>query len=210
MNIQGKAFHLLRDGHVICSVSHPEIYTWLVEGEGVEAMADMLEMLGMKLAVASGGKALYLAWVDGSPEALKAIKSQAKPLQEELSRIAAFVSFMLEIDDVSGTVSIGRIIRAGDISKAIDKSASLRESLSNTANALAVKGVTDLTKIAGILAKMRDSGHLVVLNSQREEYEVTGKIALYYDALDHFQTHIARVAMAVDQAEQGSFFNDGA
>jgi hypothetical protein len=207
MNFYGRSFHILAAGHVICPVMYPDLFDYIVEKNGREELDAGLKPLGMKIANTTGGGSFYLAWEDGTTEARKSISSTARAAQEETARVQAFVTFLLEINDAGGVLSREALVRAAEISNAIDTSAALRESLANVAITLAVKNTaTDHSRISGILTKMKDMGYLKLVSKEREEYVVTGKIDMFYDVMEHFACHIGVVEMAVDREEQGSLF----
>lgn len=207
MNIYGHSFHALIAGNVICPVMFPDMHDYIVEKGGLDELNAGLEPLGMKIANTTGGGSFYLAWEDGSEAARKSINATARPTQEEIARVQAFVTFLLEINDANGVLARESLVRAAEISTAIDTSAALRDSLANVALTLVVKNTaTDHSRISGILTKMKDMGYLKLISKDREEYVVTGKIDLFYDAMEHFACHIGAVEMAVQREEQGSLF----
>lgn len=207
MNIYGRSFHTLMGGNVICPVMYPDLHDYIVEEGGMDELNLALDPLGMKVSVTTGGGSFFLAWQDGTDEARKAISSSARQTQEDIARVKAFVVFLLEINDINGVLSRESLVRAAEISTAIDTSASLRDSLTTVATTLAVKNTaTDHSRISGILSKMRDMGYLKLLSKEREEYVVTGRIDLFYDMAEYFASHIGAVEMAVQREEQGSLF----
>jgi len=205
MNIQGSVFHHLYAGHVICEISEPRFYKYLMEEDGLEAIEAQIDPLGMDIAVTTGGRAFYLVRKSGTPESRRAISGQARPLQEEFARVKSFADFILQITDADGVLKMGSVVSATQISKAIEHSASLREALITVSSSLATKGATDHAKITAILSKMKDMGYLRRISSEREEYDVTGRIDLFHDAIEHFLSHIGSVNLAVEVSDkQGS------
>ena len=206
MNSYGKSFHALLAGDVICPVMYPELFNYIVEDDGMAVLNEAFEPLGLQV-VMSSGRSFYLAYLDGTEQARHWISSTARSTQEEVARVQSFISFVLEVNDAGGALSRETLVRAAEISTAVDGSAALRDTLSTVAISLAVKNTsTDHARISGILNKMRDMGYLKLISKEREEYVVTGKIDLFYDIMEHFACHIGVVEEALQVEEQGSLF----
>ncbi|MCW3784389.1 hypothetical protein [Defluviimonas salinarum] len=206
MNTFAQACHHLLSGGVICPVATPDLHDWLVEQGGHELLGEHLGRMSLKIAQTAGRRAFFLAWADGTEEGRKAIRDQAKSIQNEAAQVRAFADFMLEVDDTRGVLSIGHLVRAAEISAAVSRSAALRDSLAATAAALGAKGVTDHARISSILGRIQAMGYLKTVSADREEYEVTGRIELFHDIHEHFVSHIGTVERAAEVSTQGSLF----
>lgn len=200
MSLQ-KTLNTLFDGKVICEVSHPNLTRFLQETEGHDKVVDTLDLFGKKLAVSADGQAYYLAWKDGSKEALREISTTGKERQEELSRMRHFITFMLEVNDSNGRITQGDEVRVGALTKAIDDSASLRDSLKDLASIMRMRSTTDGTRASDLLRKMKDAGYLKLVDAQRQHYLVTAKIQLIYDGFEFFEANIPAVSDAVSRSE---------
>jgi hypothetical protein len=207
MSMQQKTLHALLGGSVICEVSQPGIYRYLHEDGGFEEVTPLIEAMGCKIATTGGKKGHFLAWRDGSPEAATAIRSTAKDMQEECEKLLHCMSFMLEVDDTAGPLSMGDLVRAAAIAEALDGNAAMRDKLGTLAAVMRVNSPTDHGKITDILKKLKDMGYLTLVNRDREEYFVTGKIDRINDILTHFHSHIGALHDEAEADEaQGALF----
>jgi len=207
MSLQQKTLHTLLCGHVICEVSQPAIYRFLHEEDRFEQVTPLIEAMGCKIATTGGRKGHFLAWADGSPEAAAAIRSTAKDMQEECEKLIHCMSFMLEVDDTAGPLAMGDLLRAAAIAEALDGNAAMRDKLGTLAAVMRVNSPTDHGKITDILKKLKDMGYLTLVNRDREEYFVTGKIDRINDILTHFHSHIGSLQIEADVGDaQGDLF----
>ena len=207
MSLQQKTLHTFLGGHVICEVSQPAIYRFLHEEDGFEQVTPLIEAMGCKIATTGGKKGHFLAWADGSPEAAAAIRSTAKDMQEECEKLIHCMSFMLEVDDIAGPLAMGDLLRAAAIAEALDGNAAMRDKLGTLAAVMRVNSPTDHGKITDILKKLKDMGYLTLVNRDREEYFVTGKIDRINDILTHFHSHIGSLQIEADVGGvQGDLF----
>lgn len=195
----------LTSGAVICDVAHPDLHRWLIQEGGLAEMGDYLEKVDQKIACTRGGRALYLAPADGSPAAESMIKADAKAIFEEALKVRAFVDFVLKVSELDGPLAPGRTVRFQAIAQAVDRSTSLREELSTLSTVAAVKAATDQTRISGVLRKMAEMGYLKAQHREQETYEVTGKIDLWLDVMEHFVFHVGRVEDAATESQQMAF-----
>lgn len=192
----------LTSGAVICDIAYPDLHRWLTEEGGMAEMSAYLEKVAQKIACTRGGRALYLAPADGSAAADTVIKSDAKNIFEEALKVRAFVEFMLKVSEIDSPFVPGGLVRFQTIAQAVDRSTSLREELATLVTVSAVKAATDQTRISGILRKMSEMGYLKAIHREQETYEVTGKIDLWLDVMEHFVSHIGRVEDAADESQQ--------
>jgi hypothetical protein len=197
-----ETLNTLFSGAVICEVSHPNLVRFLADTENHDKVVEVLGYFGKKLASSSQGHAVYMTLQDGSPEALREIAMSSKEKQEEYARMGRFIAFMLEVNDVNGRLAMGDEIRTGALSKSVDDSIALRDSLKNLASIMKLRGSTDATRVSDLLRKMKDNGYLKLVDSQRQHYLVTAKIQLVYDGLEHFMANIPAVADAVSKLKE--------
>lgn len=202
----GEAFHELYAGKSICEISHPNLHSVLMEDGGIEALKSKCEGLGCYLATSGDGKVLYFAWNDGSSWAKAAIRNDGRRVLEEHEKVHAFTDFMLAVSDLDGTITMGHQMRAVTLVTAVGNSAALSEELSSLARILGVKQVSDMAKVSAVLEKMEGLGYLKLINREREEYAVTGRILLAEEIDAYFATHIGAVAEEVAKVEQGDLF----
>jgi hypothetical protein len=207
MSLRKDTLNALIRGAVICEINEPDMHALLMEEGGLEEISGILEAFGCRIAASRSGRALFLAWEDGGEEARGAIRSGARDLYEEWTRVRLFMGFMLEVDDTQGPLQMGVEVRASRIVSAIDTSAALRDSLSALAAAFRVNAATDTAKVSDILRKMKDMGYLKPVSKAREDYLVTGRIDLHEDLEEHFITHVGPLQQAADVASrQGDLF----
>ena len=197
-----ESFEALAEGEVICAVTRPELHLWISE-DGLEQLNAHLVPLGRRVGVTSAGGAYFLQWADDRESARTAV-AQARAMTEEAERVDALISLLLEIDDLDGEPSPGRLVRQSEVAAAVSGSAAIREAMSDLAGLLAVRDSTEAGRITRILDKMAAAGYLRCVSRERGDYEITGKIELHYDINEYLAETVGPIRDAIEEAAQGS------
>ena len=202
MTLFARTHTALIAGEVICDISHPDLYQYLVDDEGLESMNSYLARVDQKVGVTRSGRSLCLFHADGSEAAKQAITADAKGNFEDAFKVRSFVELMLKVNDVDGVLRQGMLVRFQTIAVAVDASTATREELTTVASVFGLKPTTDQTRISGVLKKLADMGYLKLVRKEQEDYIVTGKIDLWRDIEECLVTRIGPLQDVADEAEQ--------
>ncbi|WP_373974148.1 DUF4194 domain-containing protein [Chitinibacter sp. SCUT-21] len=199
---------LLLEGVFICEITHHEAFAFLNHPANQQAVNDYLGKIGLRLASTAHGGAFFAAHIEtGGPEK-KAAKEVFTKIKHELRPLVAFLELVMRASQKDDVICAGSVIETASLMLSIDSNPTLRSDLQSLANL--VKGPaadsSDRARFNKVLNRFKDEGYLFLANSEREIYQVTGKIEFIMEAIAFLSEH-EKIGLEDEEAEvtsQGS------
>lgn len=199
---------LLLEGVFICEITHHEAFAFMKHPANQQVVNEYLGKIGLRLASTAHGGAFFAAHIEtGGPEK-KTAKDVFTKIKHELRPLVAFLELVMRASQKDDVICAGSVIETASLMLSIDSNPTLRSDLQSLANL--VKGPaadsSDRARFNKVLNRFKDEGYLFLANSEREIYQVTGKIEFIMEAIAFLSEH-EKIGLEDEEAEvtsQGS------
>ncbi len=172
-------------GEFVCAVAQPEGYVYLNEVVHRDQVNDYLAKLELQLAKTRHGGAYFAAYQQvGGPER-RAAREVFTEVKHSLRPVVGFLDMVMRAMEQEQLLTIGSTVEVNKLMAAVDANPGFRNDLQNLAMQLRVPADgTDRYRLDKVLRNLKDKGYLVLVNSEREIYRVTGKIEFIQQVIE--------------------------
>jgi len=198
-----RAVHDLLAGTFVCMVSSPEGFAFLDDESNAHGVNDYLGKIGLRLAKTRHGGA-YFAANKGVGQERKAAKGVFTEIKQTLRPVVSFLDMVMRAMQSELLLSVGTTIETNKLMAVIDANPSFRNDLQAIAIQLKIQADgTDRTRLEKVLKSVQDKGYLLLSNSGREIYQITGKIEFIQEVIEFLMEHDCICDVENDVATQG-------
>lgn len=187
-----QAMTLLLRGEFICPVRYPDAFRFLNGEDTQKDVQAYLTRIQRTLVMTEQGGAWYMAYDRIGQEERRAIKEEFTRVKQKIRFLVDFFVKAMRATGMEVFYSRGDTIEAHALIAAIDGNPGLRAEFQALGNALRGSS-TELKLKANLDRQLRtlvDDGYLLIVNADREIYQVTGKI--------EYLTEVVQFLMATD------------
>lgn len=172
-------------GEFVCPISHRDEFHFLSDEGHRQDIVVYLGRIGLKLIGTRHGGAFYAAHtVVGGPER-RAAKEVFGDVRQSLRPIVSFLTLIIHALNSDDAVIAGTVLETNRLMGSVDANPSLRNELQTLAAQLKLSGDgTDRVRLERVLKTFKDRGYLCLVNSEREIYQITGKIEYLFEVID--------------------------
>lgn len=191
----------LLSGEFICPVTGRDGFAYLEDGGNQGAVDDYLSKIGLHLAKTRSGGAYFAAHNSVGGLERKAAKDVFAEIKHTLRPAVAFLDLVMRAMQSDEFLAVGTLLEVNKLMGVIDANPSFRNELQTLAIQLKVPADgTDRTRLDKILKTFRERGYLHLSNSEREIYQITGKIEFIQEAIQ-FLSDLPEVARDGDDTD---------
>lgn len=173
-----QAMPLLLEGAFICEIRYPDAYRFLAIESNQKDVNAYLTRIGRTLVITEQRGAWYSAYEHVGPDEKRAIKDEFARIKHRIRFLVEFFVKAMRASGMEVFYSRGDKIEAHALMAAIDGNPGLRAEF-QALGTVGRGGATD-GKLKGSLDRqlslLVDEGFLILVNKEREIYQVTGKI----------------------------------
>lgn len=177
----------LLSGHIICSVSHPDLYRFM-QGEGNEAeVNNYLSKMDKGVATTSDKSGIYCVYNDlDDKEVKKVIAKQFKELAVNWEALLEWLKMSRELSVDAKSLAHGDTLRESELLSAIEGSSRLQDDLSRVIEKFNIKtggARTASDRLTRLLEYLRTSGFLI--RQSESVYKCTARWSLLSDQMSY-------------------------
>ncbi len=177
-------------GEFICQVSDHAGFTYLSDQRSYDEVNDYVGRIGLHLARTRQGGALFLAHNADEGVDRKAAKDVFTEIKQSLRPLVSFLDMVMRVMQNDNLMVVGTPIEVNKMMGAIDANPSFRNDLQTLASQLKIQADgTDRNRLEKVLKNFRDKGYLRLSNTEREIYQITGKIEFVQEAIEFLMEH---------------------
>lgn len=180
---------ILLEGKVICPISQPDTYNYLLNDINSERVNSHLQQTGRMLSTIEK-EFFYCSYVSFNPQRKKFVKQTVKQIELELRPIVEFLSLVLRSFNQEESLYTGDEVRLSNLIGKIESDKSLQKSLERLVILSKNKpkeSVTDNTK--QIIRYMVNVGVLKQVDATVDIYICTGKLAYMLAFMEFFKAN---------------------
>ena len=185
-----QAMPLLLSGEFICDVRYPDAYRFLTIESNQKDINAYLARIGRTLVITEQSGAWYAAYERIGPDEKRAIKDEFARIKLKIRFLVDFFVKAMRASGLEVFYSRGDKIEAHALMAAIDGNPGLRAEFQAMGNVGRGGGADG--KLRGTLDRqlrlLVDDGYLICVNSEREIYQVTGKIEYLTEIVQFLMT----------------------
>lgn len=185
-----QAMPLLLEGEFICEVRYPDAYRFLAIESNQKDVNAYLTRIGRALVITEQRGAWYSAYERIGPDEKHAIKDEFARIKHRIRFLVEFFVKSMRASGLEIFYSRGDKIEAHALMAAIDGNPGLRAEF-QALGTVGRGGATD-GKLKGSLDRqltlLVDEGFLILVNKEREIYQVTGKIEYLTEVVQFLMT----------------------
>ena len=178
MNIHGPLVETLLSGTFVCAISDPENYRRLRDEQTVTAVDEYLKPLNRRVVQSQDGQVYFLGYVHFDETAREAVKQQLNHTVQSLLPLLEWMQLIQETLGRDGALSAGDTIKLQEYVLKTEDNTSLRQRLQSLANDRFFNSQADSVDAQAkqIFKRLREHGYVRQPHSERQYYEVTGKV----------------------------------
>lgn len=197
-----QAMSLLLSGEFICPIRYPDAYRYLSEEAHQKDVTAYLARIGRKLSVTGLGGGWYMSFDRIGQDQRRSVRDEFSRIKLDLRFLVDFFSKAMRASEREQVYSRGDKIEAHALMAAVDSNPGLRAEFQTLATLSRGSGSDGKLKsnLDRHLKTLRDEGYLVLVNPEREIYQVTGKIEYLYEVVQ-FLMGIGSIAEDVDEED---------
>lgn len=183
---------ILLSGEFVCPVSFHEEHSYLLDNANQNAVNEFLGRIGYRLTKTRHGAAFFATHLEaGGKEEKKDAKVLFTHIKHTLRPLVSFMEMVMRAMQNDEILAAGAVIESNKLMAAIDTNPSFRNDLQSLATQL--KGIsadgTDRGRLDKVLRRFKDDGYLILANTEREIYQVTGKIEFILEVIEFLMEH---------------------
>lgn len=193
---------LLLSGEFICPIRYPDAYRYLSEEAHQKDVTAYLARIGRRLSVTGLGGGWYMSFDRIGQDQRRSVRDEFSRIKLDLRFLVDFFSKTMRASEREQVYSRGDKIEAHALMAAVDSNPGLRAEFQTLATLSRGSGSDGKLKsnLDRHLKTLRDEGYLVLVNPEREIYQVTGKIEYLYEVVQ-FLMGIGSIAEDVDEED---------
>lgn len=197
-----QAMSLLLSGEFICPIRYPDAYRYLSEEAHQKDVTAYLARIGRKLSVTGLGGGWYMSFDQIGQDQRRSVRDEFSRIKLDLRFLVDFFSKAMRASEREQVYSRGDKIEVHALMAAVDSNPGLRAEFQTLATLSRGSGSDGKLKsnLDRHLKTLRDEGYLVLVNPEREIYQVTGKIEYLYEVVQ-FLMGIGSIAEDVDEED---------
>ena len=180
---------LLLSGEFICPFTHQDAYTYLGQPNHQTDINAWIEKMDLKLATTRHEAAFFCTTVNPDSDDKKAIRENFRQIKQTLRPLVSFLELLMRITQRDDILSAGTLLEANVIMHTIDTNPSLRNELQSLCNLTNITAESDRKRLDKLLKYIEKEGYLVLVNSEREIYRMTGKIDYLMEVIAFLMEH---------------------
>lgn len=179
-------------GDFICQVTNHSGFSFLNDQKNQNEVNAYVGKIGLHVAVTRQGGAFFVAHnVDGEIDR-KAIKDVFTEIKQTLRPLVSFLDMVMRVMQSDNLLVVGTPIEVNKLMGAIDANPTYRNDLQSLASQLKIQtDGTDRNRLEKVLRSFREKGYLLLSNSEREIYQITGKIEFIQEVIAFLMEHDA-------------------
>jgi len=177
----------LLNGDVLCEVTQPELYRYLLEEENLNSIQKFLHQISKKIITTRDKTGFFCAYKDlSNPKHRAAVKREFEVVQASFEGLILWLRLVRRTDPDSRPIEAGYRLMESELLAAIEDSASLNSQLDEISHRLRrdQKSIESKAKLRGVLKYLTDNGFLISVGGSGAVYIATAKWSLVYDQLD--------------------------
>ena len=177
-------------GDFICQVTNHSGYSFLYDQKNQNEVNAYVGRIGLNVAVTRQGGAFFVAHNADVDVDRKAIKEVFTEIKQTLRPLVSFLDMVMRVMQSDNLLVVGTPIEVNKLMGAIDANPTYRNDLQSLAIQLKIQtDGTDRNRLEKVLRSFRDKGYLLLSNSEREIYQITGKIEFIQEVIAFLMEH---------------------
>jgi len=173
---------------IICEVTNPELYRYLLDDENLNAAQKFLQQIGRKVVKTRDKAGFYCAYRDlENPKHRAAVKREFQFVQSTFEGLILWLRLVRRTHSDSRPIEAGYRLTESELLAAIESSGALNSQLDEISHRLRrdQKSQESKTKLRGVLKYLTDNAFFVSTGGSGSVYLATAKWSLVYDQLDY-------------------------
>lgn len=178
MMVHGPLIEVLLRGDFVCAISDPENFRRLQDEDTVAAVDEYLKPLNRRIGQSQDGQVFFLGYLHFDETARDAVKQQLGHTVQSLLPLLEWMQLVQETLGRDGALSAGDPIKLQEYVLKTEDNPSLRQRLQMLANDRFFNSQADSVDAQAkqVFKRLREHGYVRQPHSERQYYEVTGKI----------------------------------
>ena len=186
-------------GQFICSIAFESDYEQLQSAEFRAVVEDWLDKLHMRLARLGTDGAFFMAPVHVLPSHTKKVSDELANFRDVYGPAVRMLDLIRQAKE-GFACSVGDFIQVAELETGLNDSSTLETLLRNLHGVIPGASIKHSNRefLKRLLDYLKNSGYLIVVNTQNETYQVTGKIEQLHAVLEFISEQKAVVGDLVD------------
>lgn len=178
MMVHGPLIEALLSGAFVCAISDPENFRRLQDEDTIAAVDEYLQPLNRRIGQSQDGQVFFLGYLHFDEGARDAVKQQLGLTVQSLLPLLEWMQLVQETMGRDGALSAGDTIKLQEYVLKTEDNPSLRQRLQMLANDRFFNSQADSVDAQAkqVFKRLREHGYVRQPHSERQYYEVTGKI----------------------------------
>lgn len=178
MMVHGPLIEVLLSGAFVCAISDPENFRRLQDEDTIAAVDEYLQPLNRRIGQSQDGQVFFLGYLHFDEGARDAVKQQLGLTVQSLLPLLEWMQLVQETMGRDGALSAGDPIKLQEYVLKTEDNPSLRQRLQMLANDRFFNSQADSVDAQAkqVFKRLREHGYVRQPHSERQYYEVTGKI----------------------------------
>jgi hypothetical protein len=194
-------------GEVICKLTNPRLHNFLSSDSGFKEVNAHLIPMGRRLSSYPDGHTFYQVHASQADIKKGQVNAIYKRVANEMKPVLEFMKLLLEINEGYAVLSPGDNLAVNTLVTKLGDTETARRELDLLARKFRVRhDGADHSRMLGIVKKLEDWGYVVCTNTEREVFQVTGKIEIHKAYLDLVLENVPGAKDDLEEFDpQGSF-----
>ena len=181
-----RAINALINGDIICRVTKPDLFDYLVEKSHRDKVSTYLQQIGWRVVSTRNQSGYFLVPHCPGEEVRPMLTSMHKKIMGDVRPIIEFLTLCLAVGQSDSVLRPGDHIPETKFAARIDESAKLRTDIQSLyARLNRGGGKTNTTEmLRAVLGALVKRGYLVEQGPSRERFIATGMVDAFHDLVD--------------------------
>lgn len=176
--VHGPLIETLLSGAFVCAISDPENFRRLQSEDTIAAVDEYLKPLNRRIGQSQDGEVFFLGYLHFDEAARDSVKQQLGHTLQSLLPLLEWMQLVQETLGRDGALSAGDSIKLQEYVLKTEDNPSLRQRLQMLASDRFFNSQADAVDAQAkqVFKRLREHGYVRQPHSERQYYEVTGKI----------------------------------